>query len=103
MYGNVTYNSLEEAVAALNKYAQELDDPIDQFLNQASQIGEDGAAAWGGTAAESVVPVLQKIKGDIVLLQSYCAEFSENVRKSLTNYQAADDRNREAVNNVLNG
>ena len=103
MFGNVTYNSLEEAVAALNKYAQELDDPIDQFLTQAQQIGEDGASAWGGTAAESVVPVLQKIKADIVLLQSYCSEFSENVRRSLTNYQAADDKNRQAVNNVIEG
>ncbi len=103
MFGNVTYNSLDEAATALNKYAQELDDPIDQYLNQANQIGEDGASAWGGTAAESVVPVLQKIKADIVQLQAASAEFSENVKRSLTNYQDTDARNQQAVNNVING
>lgn len=101
MYGNVTYNSLEEAVAALNKYAQELDDPIDQFLTQANQIGEDGASAWGGTAAESVVPVLEKIKADIVQLQAASSEFGENVRRSLNNYQEADNRSAQSVNNVI--
>jgi uncharacterized protein YukE len=101
MDGRVTFNSLKEAVEALNKYAQQLDDPIDQFLNEASTIGEDGASAWGGTAAESVVPVLQKIKADIVQLQAASAEFSENVNKSLQNYQAADAQNTAAVNDVV--
>ena len=101
MDGQVRYNSLQEAVDALNKYAQQLDDPIDQFLNQSNQIGEDGAAAWGGTAAESVVPVLQKIKADIVQLQGASAEFSENVNRSLTNYENADAQNTAAVNNVV--
>ena len=101
MDGQVRYNSLQEAVEALNRYAQQLDDPIDQFLNQSNQIGEAGASAWGGTAAESVVPVLQKIKADIVQLQAASAEFSENVNKSLTNYQAADANNAAAVNNVV--
>jgi len=101
MDGRVTYNSLKEAVEALNRYAQQLDDPIDQFLNESNQIGEDGASAWGGTAAESVVPVLQKIKADIVQLQAASAEFSENVNKSLTNYENADAQNTAAVNNVI--
>jgi uncharacterized protein YukE len=101
MDGRVTYNSLKEAVEALNKYAQQLDDPIDQFLNEANQIGEDGASAWGGTAAESVVPVLQKIKADIVQLQAASAEFSENVNKSLQNYADADAQNTTAVNDVI--
>ena len=101
MDGQVRYNSLQEAVEALNRYAQQLDDPIDQFLNQSNQIGEAGASAWGGTAAESVVPVLQKIKADIVQLQAASAEFSENVNKSLTNYRAADANNAAAVNNVV--
>lgn len=101
MDGQVRYNSLQEAVDALNKYAQQLDDPIDQFLNQSNQIGEAGSAAWGGTAAESVVPVLQKIKADIVQLQGASAEFSENVNRSLTNYENADAQNTAAVNNVV--
>ena len=101
MDGQVRYNSLQEAVEALNKYAQQLDDPVDQFLNQSNQIGEDGASAWGGTAAESVVPVLQKIKADIVQLQGASAEFSENVNRSLTNYERADAQNAAAVNNVV--
>ena len=101
MDGRVTYNSLKEAVEALDKYAQQLDDPIDQFLNEANQIGEDGASAWGGTAAESVVPVLQKIKADIVQLQAASAEFSENVNKSLQNYADADAQNTNAVNDVI--
>ena len=101
MDGQVRYNSLQEAVEALNKYAQQLDDPVDQFLNQSNQIGEDEASAWGGTAAESVVPVLQKIKADIVQLQGASAEFSENVNRSLTNYENADAQNTAAVNNVV--
>ena len=100
MDGSVKYNSLKEAVDALNKYAQQLDDPIDQFLNESNQIGEDGAAAWGGTAAESVVPVLQKIKADIVQLQAASADFSENVNRSLQNYETADTANAAAVNKV---
>ena len=103
MDGNVRYESLKEAVDALNKYAQQLDDPIDQFLNESNQIGEAGSSAWGGTAAESVVPVLQKIKADIVQLQAASTEFSENVNKSLNNYASADAQNAQAINNVVNG
>ncbi len=101
MDGRVTYNSLKEAVDALVKYAQQLDDPIDKFLTESSQIGEDGASAWGGTAAESIVPVLQKIKADIVQLQDASAEFSENVNRSLQNYENADAQNQAAVNKVV--
>jgi len=101
MDGSVRYNSLKEAVDALNRYAQQLDDPIDQFLNESNQIGEAGASAWGGTAAESVVPILQKIKADIVQLQAAANEFSENVNRSLSNYEAADAQNAQAINNVV--
>lgn len=102
MDGRVSYNSLAEAVEALNKYAQELDDPIDQFTRETStSIGEDGASAWGGTAAEMAVPVLQKIKADIVQLQHMTGEFSENVNKSLAGYQAQDAAAKSAMDNVV--
>ena len=102
MLGGATYNSLREAVDDLNRYAQNLDDPIDQFLNEAAHIGQDGEA-WGGTAAESVVSVLQKIKADIVVFQEACADFSSKVGKSLQNYATADAQNTAAVQDVIQG
>ena len=100
MQGGATYNSLKEAVDDLTRYAQNLDDPIDQYLNETKQVGENGEA-WGGTAAESIVNVLEKIKADIVVLQDACNEFSSNVSKSLQNYAAADAQNQAAVNDVI--
>ena len=102
MDGSVRYNSLQEAVDALNNYAQQLDDPIDRFLQEANMIGEAGSEAWGGTAAESVKPVLDKIKADIVQLQAASAEFSENVNRSLQNYTEADARGAQAVQDAVN-
>lgn len=100
MLGGATYNSLSEAVDDLNRHAQNLDDPIDNFLKESQMIGENGEA-WGGTAAESVVGVLQKIKADIVALQAACSEFSTNVHRSLQNYTEADAKNTAAVEDVV--
>lgn len=101
MDGNVTYASLKEAVDSLNNDAQKLDDPIDRYMQQSGNIGEAGAAAWGGTAAEAVVPTLMKIKEDIVKLQEACAEFSSNVNASLANYAQADTQNINQVNDIV--
>ena len=99
MDGKVVYGSLKEAADSLNSDAQKLDDPIDTYMNNASQIGESGSTAWGGTAAEQVVPVLSAIKADIVQLQEACSEFSTKVDASLSNYAQAD---AESVNEVTN-
>lgn len=101
MDGNVTYASLKEAVDALNSYAQKLDDPIDRYMEQSGKIGEQGSNAWGGTAAESVVPTLMKIKSDIEQLQRACSEFSNNVNQSLSTYEQADTQNVNKVNEVI--
>lgn len=101
MDGNVTYASLKEAVDALNNYAQQLDDPIDNYITQSRTIGQDGSSAWGGTAAESVVPTLLKIKGDIEKLQAACSEFSNNVNASLANYAEADAQNVNRVKEII--
>lgn len=101
MDGNVTYASLKEAVDALNTDAQKLDDPIDRYMQQSGNIGEAGATAWGGTAAEAVVPTLMKIKDDIIKLQEACAEFSQKVDASLANYSSADVQNVNEVNNIV--
>ena len=101
MNGSVTYNSLEEAIRALNKYAQDLDDPIDQFVTQAGQVGEAGSSAWGGNAAEQARLVLDKIKLDIQNIQNASAEFAENANVSLTNYQEADAASTSEVNDIV--
>ena len=97
---NAVYGSLKEAVDALTADAQKLDDPIDTYMQNASQIGESGASAWGGTAAEQVVPVLTAIKADIVQLQEACSEFSANVDASLANYAEADATNVNQVTDI---
>lgn len=100
MDGQVQYGSLAEAVEALVKQANDLDDPIDTYMQQQNQIGEHGASAWGGTAATEVVPVLNAIKADIVELQAACNEFSEKVNASLENYAAADVVAEKTVTDV---
>lgn len=100
MDGKVQYASLEEAIRALVNQAQGLDDPIDNYMKQQSQIGEPGAAAWGGTAAERVIPVLSAIKYDIIELQNACNEFAEDAGVSLENYQTADVQAEQTVTEV---
>ena len=102
MDGKVVYGSLKDAVDSLNSDAQKLDDPIDTYMQNANQIGETGANAWGGTAAEQVVPVLTAIKSDIVQLQDACNEFSTNVNASLANYAEADVTNVNQVTDIKN-
>ena len=77
-----------------------LDDPIDTYMQQQNQIGESGATAWGGTAAEQIVPILDAIKADIVELQAACQEFSEKVSASLENYAAADVQGSQNIEGV---
>ncbi len=100
MDGQVQYGSLQEAASALVNQANNLDDPIDRFMQQQNQIGETGSAAWGGTAASNVVPVLQAIKADIVELQAACQDFSEKVNKTLENYAAADVQAEKTVTDI---
>ena len=67
------------------------------------KIGESGSSAWGGSAAEEVSPVLYKLKEDIAMLQSACAEFSENVETSVMNYQEADASSIKTVQDIVQG
>lgn len=103
MDGKVVYQSLKEAANDLNNNAQKLDDPIDRFIENAKKIGESGSSAWGGSAAEEVSPVLYKLKEDIAMLQSACAEFSENVETSVMNYQEADASSIKTVQDIIQG
>ena len=70
------YEILKDTVNILNTKSLELDDPITDFENTASQIGEEGAA-WAGTAAMMATPELNKVKQDIIVLQSYCKKLSD--------------------------
>ncbi len=101
MDGNVKYDSLKDAAEALVTKAKNLSEPIDNYMNQSQKIGETGSEAWGGSAAEQIVPVLTRIKEDIVVLQSACEEFSKNVSISLQTYQQADAANQNKVNEVI--
>ena len=100
MDGQVQYASLEDAINALNRQAQNLDDPIDNYMRQQSQIGEPGAAAWGGTTAYKIIPILSAIKGDIMELQAACRDFAEKTGVSLENYQAADVQAEQTITEV---
>lgn len=101
MDGNVKYASLKEAAEDLVTKANSLDDPIDRFIEESQKVGEDGSSAWGGTAAEKVVPILNKIKEDIVTLQAACDEFSKDATTSLNSYQQADAQNEAKLNDVI--
>ena len=101
MDGKVKYESLKDAAEGLVAKSKALDEPIDKYLEQSQKIGEDGAAAWGGTAAEMAVPILKKIKDDIIAIQSACNEFSENAKKSLQSYQKADSTSESKVNDII--
>lgn len=100
MDGRLVYQSLQEAVAALVDYANKLDDPIDLYMKQQSQLGEDGASAWGGTAASNVMPVLNAIKADIVELQAASKDFSDKVNVASTVYAGADVTAQKTVESV---
>ncbi|MBR2678057.1 MAG: hypothetical protein IKE63_01420 [Bacilli bacterium] len=100
MDGRLVYNSLEEAVEALVDESKRLDDPIDNYMQQQNQIGDDGSAAWGGTAATRIVPVLAAIKADIVELQEACSDFSSKVKIAATVYAGADVVAQTAVETV---
>lgn len=102
MEGQIQYNSLDEAIIALNQQAQNLDDPIDTYMRQQSQIGEAGSAAWGGTAAIRVIPVLSAIKLDIINLQTACKEFADNAGVTLENTLRADAEGIKNVEGVKN-
>ena len=103
MDGRLVYQSLQEAVAALVDYANKLDDPIDLYMKQLSQLGEDGASAWGGTAATSVMPILNAIKADIVELQEASKDFSDKVNVASKLYTTADQAGRAAIESLKDG
>jgi len=87
---DVKYGSLEEAVRALVTSAENLDDPIDNYMKNADTIGEEGNV-WSGTAAAQARPVLDKLRTDIESLQVLCRTFAESIGVSLKNYEAADN------------
>ena len=75
---DVKYGSLEEAVRALVTSAENLDDPIENYMKNSETIGEDGNV-WRGTAAAQARPVLDKLKTDIDSLQLLCRTFAESI------------------------
>jgi hypothetical protein len=95
---DVKYGSLEEAVRALVVNAENLDDPINNYIQNSETIGEDGRV-WKGTAAAQARPVLDKLKADIESLQILCRDFAESIGISLENYEEADS---SAVTGVYN-
>ena len=103
MDGRLVYQSLQEAVEALVNYANQLDDPIDAYMQQQNQVGEDGASAWGGTAATNVVPVLAAIKADIVELQAASKDFSDRVNVASATYVGADVTAQKTIESVKEG
>lgn len=86
---DVKYGSLEEAVRALVTSAENLDDPINNYMKNADTIGEEGNV-WNGAAAAQARPVLDKLRTDIESLQLLCRTFAESIGISLENYEAAD-------------
>lgn len=105
MSTTAVYGSLEEAVRALNKYAEELEQPTQTFLTGVkNRIGATGDAdAWSGTAAEQVVQTLETLLNDLKVLKSASITFADNVGISLAGYQEQDMEAAAAVNNVING
>ena len=86
---DVKYGSLEEAVRALVTSAENLDDPITNYMKNADTIGEEGNV-WNGAAAAQARPVLDKLRTDIESLQLLCRTFADSIGISLENYEAAD-------------
>ena len=103
MDGKVVYQSLKEAANDLNNNAKKIDELIDGFIKNEKKIGESGSSAWGGSAAETVSPVLYKLRNDIAMLQSLTYEFSENIENSVANYQEADANSINVVKDIIQG
>lgn len=105
MSTTAVYGSLEEAVRALNTYADELEGPTQTFLtgvqNRIGAVGE--ADAWAGTAAEQVVQTLETLHNDLVALKQASITFANNVGVSLQGYEQQDEEAQAAVNNVISG
>ena len=93
---DVKYGSLEDAVKALLNKVDQLDDPIQAYIQQSSTIGEDGNV-WNGTAAAQAKPLLDKLQADIQNLQIMCNQFADKINVSRENYETAD---ANAVNNM---
>ena len=95
---NVTYESLEQAVTDLLKEVENLDDPINKYEQNSSQIGE-GGAAWSGTAADQAKPILNKLKADIISLQNTTRAFAKELGITKEEYETAD---ANVVSNMYN-
>ena len=102
MEGQAVYAELKQATDNLVKYSNELDDPIDTYMQNSNKIGADGSA-WGGTAAEKAAPILAAIKADIIQLQKACMTFSEKVDASLVAYQQTDVSANKTISDVKQG
>jgi len=102
MDGRVTFNSLAEGINELDRLAQSLDDPIERYNTEASRIGEDGAEAWGGTAATNAQPVLNTILNDIHELQNMISDFAAKANISLGRYAEAEAAAEKAVSELEN-
>ena len=93
------YEALKETIDKLEKLSNELDDPIDQYMQNSKEIGIDGSA-WSGTAAEQVEPTLAAIKADIERLQKACNSFAASARETLQNYQRTDTTTTKNISEI---
>ena len=93
------YEMLKDTVNNLNKKSLELDDPITDFETTAKQIGEDGAA-WAGTAAMMATPELNKVKQDIIVLQSYCKKLSDIIGETSEHFMEQDAKATKAMQDI---
>ena len=75
---------------------------LEEYLKQSGKMGEDGAIAWGGDAAERAMPVINSIKNDIVQLQNACQEFSENIHLTQSNFTKADATAENSISDLNN-
>ena len=98
MEGQAVYAELKQATDNLVKYSNQLDDPIDTYMQNSNKIGADGSV-WGGTAAEKAAPIL----ADIIQLQRACKTFSEKVDASLVSYQQTDVSANKTISDVKQG
>jgi len=97
------YGSLEQAVRALNNYADELETPTEQFLTEVkNRIGATGEGdAWSGTAASEVVPTLEKLYTDLKQLKSATLTFASNVGIALSSYEVQDQEAQASINSIV--
>ncbi len=96
----IDYNKVKEPIDIMTSVATSFQATIS---NLDKIIGNLPNSAWEGSAAEEVSPVLYKLKEDIAMLQSACAEFSENVETSVMNYQEADASSIKTVQDIIQG